>query len=79
MNNLCTECGKERVDGKTWNVKSGNSILVYTQTVCPDKKCQKLVDKAIADRKAKTESLIEKKAKAKLERERLIIEQLKTA
>lgn len=72
MNNPCIECGKQRVDGKTWKVKVGISVITHTQTICPDPKCQKIVDKAIADRKAKSALLIEEKAKAKLARDKLI-------
>lgn len=73
MNNPCIECGRQRIDGKTWKEKVGTSIATYTQTICPDPACQKLVDKAIADRKEKSELLAQKKIAAKLEREKLIV------
>ncbi len=72
MSNPCIECGKERIDGKTWKGKVGTSVVTYTQTVCPDSDCQKIVDKGILERRAKSEDLAQKKAKAKLEREKLI-------
>lgn len=71
MLNPCVECGKERVEGKTWIGRSGSSKITYTQTVCPDPNCQKKVDKATADRKIKSTMLIKKKLDAKLAREKL--------
>ncbi len=72
MSNPCINCGKERVDGKTWKQKVGISVVVHTMTICPDPQCQKLVDKAIAERKAKTASLLKAKNEAKLAREKLL-------
>ena len=72
MNNPCVNCGKQRVDGKTWKGKIGASVITYTLTICPDPKCQKIVDKAIADRKAKSILLANNKIKAKLERAKFL-------
>lgn len=71
MNNPCIECGKQRIDGKSWQEKSGASSVTHTFTVCPDPACQKIVDKAIAQRKAKSADLIKKRAQSKLDREKL--------
>lgn len=73
MLNPCIECGKERVDGKSWKGKAGTSVIMYTLTICPDPQCQKIVDKAIAARKAKSILLIKKKLDAKLAREKLLV------
>lgn len=70
MLNPCVQCGKERVDGKSWKGKSGGSVVTYTQTLCPDSDCQKIVDKAISDRKKKSALLIQKKLDAKLAKEK---------
>ena len=72
MSNPCVKCGKERLDGKTWEGKAGASVVTYTLTVCPDADCQKQVDKGIAERKAKTVSLLKAKEEAKLAREKLM-------
>lgn len=72
MLNPCIQCGKERVDGKSWKEKSGVSVVTHTQTICPDSDCQKIVDKAIADRKEKSASLIKKKLDAKMAKEKLL-------
>ena len=71
MSNPCIRCGKERLDGKSWKGKVGNTVVTYTNTFCPDSECQKIVDKATADRKAKSALLIQKKNEAKLAREKL--------
>lgn len=71
MSNPCVRCGIERIDGKTWKGKVGASPVTYTQTVCPDKSCQKIVDQGIADRKAKNAAILRVKEEAKLAREKL--------
>lgn len=71
MSNPCSRCGKERVDGKSWKGKLGVSVITYTMTVCPDKSCQKEVEKVIAERKAKAASIVKAKEDAKLAREKL--------
>ncbi len=43
--NPCIRCGKERKTVKTWKEKIGTSVITYTQNVCNDPECQKLVDK----------------------------------
>lgn len=72
MSNPCIRCGKERIDGKTWQGKVGTSVITYTKTVCPDSACQKILDKTIADRIAKNDLMIKEKLEAKLAREKLI-------
>jgi len=46
--NPCIRCGKERIVSKTSKEKMGNSVIITTQTVCPDPACQKLVEKELA-------------------------------
>lgn len=72
MNNPCIQCGRQRIDGKTWKGKIGTSVLTYTLTFCPDSACQKIVDKAIADRRAKSALLSKQRIEAKLAREKLL-------
>lgn len=59
------------MDGKTWEGRVGVSVVTYTMTVCPDRKCQEIVDQGIADRKAKNEALLQSKKAAKMAREKL--------
>lgn len=70
MLNPCVQCGKERIDGKSWKEKNGTSVIEHTSTICPDASCQKLVDKAIEDRKMKAEMLLKKKLNAKASKEK---------
>lgn len=54
--NVCIRCGKKRIVVKTWSEKVNNSILTYTETSCPDKNCQKIVE---SDNNAKREKRLE--------------------
>lgn len=65
LTNPCIECGKERIDGKSWIQTLGNSKIIHTLTICPDPECQKIVDKAIAARRLKAENLSKAKIAAK--------------
>ncbi|HUQ85842.1 MAG TPA: hypothetical protein VM077_05965 [Candidatus Limnocylindrales bacterium] len=60
--NPCTRCGKERIQTKKWKEKtvtfSGNTIsVIRTLNVCPDKECQKVVDKELSAQKAKRDKI----------------------
>lgn len=50
--NLCSRCGKPRIASKKWTekVKIGDrvSIIVHTETICSDPKCQKKVDEELS-------------------------------
>ena len=50
---VCIRCGKERVFQKTWKVKTENSVLTYTRSICSDAACQKIVDKELTALKEK--------------------------
>ena len=47
--NICTRCGKLRVTVKTYKEKVGNSVVICTINECPDKLCQKIVEKQLRD------------------------------
>lgn len=60
--NPCTRCGKERIQSKKWKEKtvtfSGTTIVVTrTSNICPDKECQKVVDKELNAQKAKRDKI----------------------
>ncbi len=61
ISNPCIRCGKERIVVKTWkehiDVYFGNSTVVYTESACPDKACQKLVDKELAVARTKRDTM----------------------
>lgn len=56
--NPCPRCGKPRITGKTWTEEvatfSGVSLVTHTQTLCPDPKCQKIVEEKWEIEKAKS-------------------------
>lgn len=47
----CIRCGKLRIVSKTWKEKIVGSEVTYTETVCPDRECQKIVDAQLQDKK----------------------------
>lgn len=61
ISNPCVRCGTERIVSKTWkehiNAHFGNSIVVHTETICPNSQCQKLVDKEITAQKDKRDKI----------------------
>jgi hypothetical protein len=65
--NVCTRCGKERIESKTWTEEIatffGTSTVVHTDTVCPDPDCQKIVEEKLETQRAKTEELKQEKQK----------------
>jgi len=65
--NVCPRCGKQRVDGKTWSEGVGISKVKVVMTVCPDKKCQEIVDRQYKEdkdeRDAQTKARQDAKAK----------------
>lgn len=72
MSNPCIRCGTERIDGKSWKEKSGISYIFHTNTVCPDSECQKIIDKANADRIAKNNLILKNRADTKLARKKIL-------
>lgn len=68
--NPCTRCGKQRIDGKTWKEKIvnhfGTSYITHTETVCPDKECQKIVQEKLDREHQRTEDMkLEKEKRMK--------------
>lgn len=43
-NSPCIRCGTERVVSKIWEEKIDDSVIINTETVCPDPECQKKVN-----------------------------------
>ena len=58
---MCIRCGKERVFVKTWNDTIGTIKTTYSTSVCPDKDCQKIVDRENEEKEAKKQRLLQKK------------------
>ena len=61
--NPCVRCGKPRIDAKTWKEYVGKSLVIFTNTVCPDRECQKIVDAQIEERRIKKELILSGKSK----------------
>lgn len=59
--NPCIRCGKERIVAKTWTEQVGQSLMTRTDTICPDKDCQREVDKDIEEKKQKREAIMNRK------------------
>lgn len=59
--NPCIRCGKTRVVAKVWKEYVGKSLVTYTETVCPDPACQKIVEEEFAAQREKRERLINRK------------------
>ena len=61
LSNPCIRCGKQRITSKTWTEKVdtyfGKSVITHTETVCPDKDCQKIVAQGLAKEKERADSL----------------------
>lgn len=56
--NPCIRCGKERIKGKEQTVILNSSKTKVTSYVCPDKECQKIVEKQIKEKEEKKMALI---------------------
>lgn len=62
ISNPCVRCGKQRIDKKTWKEKIeshfGVSYITHTETICPDKECQILVQEKLDILKLKAATVI---------------------
>ena len=65
---ICPRCGKERIVVSTHNETVSQSQVVYTQTVCPNPECQKLVEKDLKNDERKRAILKEEQEKRALQR-----------
>lgn len=53
----CTRCGKTRVVIKTYEETVNNTKVMYTESGCADKECQKKVDDQLKKEKEKRENI----------------------
>ena len=56
-NTPCIRCGKPRIIAKSWSEYIGVSLVTFTETVCPDPECQKIVDDQLQKKKEKIENI----------------------
>lgn len=63
--NPCTRCGKERIVSRVWEERittfSGYITETRSDNICPDKECQKLVEKELEVQREKRERIKQKK------------------
>ncbi len=57
--NPCVRCGKARIVVKTW-VELGNFPITRSDTICPDRDCQKKVDDDISAKRQKKDDMMRK-------------------
>lgn len=72
-NNPCFRCGKERVVKRTYKKKVDNSVITYTDTVCPDPECQIALELQLKIEREKREQMATQKedqARIRLEEKR---------
>ena len=62
--NPCPRCGKERIFVKTWKEKIGYSTITTTETACPDKECQSMINKEMKKLKTTRQDREQKKIEA---------------
>lgn len=60
---VCIRCGKKRIFLKKWSEKvdGKGTLLTYTQTICPDKECQEIVDAKFTEMRERREMSEEKR------------------
>lgn len=64
----CPRCGKERVVVSSHSEVVLKSEVVYTETICPDPECQKMVEKNLRSDEKKRAVLKEEQEKRLLQR-----------
>ena len=58
--NPCVRCGKPRIDAKSWKEDVGKSLVLFTNSICPDASCQKIVESEIEERRLRKEAIMNK-------------------
>lgn len=57
IGNYCSRCGTERIIVRTWKEKIDSSVIINTETACPNKECQIEVDKINKKQQERTAAL----------------------
>jgi hypothetical protein len=66
--NPCIRCGKERVVVRTWKEKLYGSVIINTESDCPDPECQKKVNRDNKKQRDKNNALKLRSAQRVLDR-----------
>ena len=67
--NFCIRCGKERKIIRTWKEKMYDSIIINTESACPDSECQKKVDSENKKQHEKNNAIKQRSAERALNRQ----------
>lgn len=68
VSNCCVRCGRERIYSKSWEettIAENQTTITYTEMVCPDPECQKVVDEEWAVKKKEKETFAQNKRLAR--------------
>ncbi len=57
VGNYCSRCGTERIVIRTWKEKIDSSVIINTETACPNKECQIEVEKINRKQQERTAAL----------------------
>ena len=60
VNTTCIRCGKIRIEARSWTENVSGSKITYTQTVCPDVECQKIVEEELQKKMDKVKAIQQK-------------------
>lgn len=77
MSNKCSLCGKERVVVKTRREKVGSSYVISREMSCPDKECQKKVEKTLFNELKKRNLIKDEQLRREEERKKRVANSLK--
>jgi len=76
--NLCIHCGKPRIIAKAWKEKiiidREVSVIEHMEYVCPDKECQKWVEKELFSRHQNTLKIGQAKLAREIEHKRKMVD-----
>jgi len=65
---VCPRCGKQRITVSSREEVVSKSKIIYTETVCPDPECQKMVEKGLRNDEKKRAVLKDEQEKRALQR-----------
>jgi len=65
---VCPRCGKQRITVSSHEEVVSKSKITYTETVCPDPECQKMVEKGLRNDEKKRAVLKDEQEKRALQR-----------
>ncbi len=58
VSNPCVRCGKERITVRTYNEMVAGSLIIHSETSCPDFECQAVVNKKLEKERLQRERMV---------------------